>query len=160
MPGDRRSIDSIEFRRVENVSDGDCGESIRALLTEAKIGIGEDWNSYPYWTAFADGEVVGCASLVFVDSVCIFHSLAVRKLYRRMRIGSGLVERRIDESLERGATVALLMTMFWNVNFFRRFGFETTSRKLLPPAVAHEPLIFDPTFRKATPMIRMLRESA
>lgn len=131
--------------------------SIHSLLTEANIGIDEDWDSYSYWVALLSDELIGCISLVHAGRVAILHSLAVKKAHRHRGIGTELLKRQREEARTNGAEVAVLMTMFWNVNFCRKLGFETTSRKLLPDVLKGHPMIYDPSVRRCTPMILSLR---
>ena len=155
------TADYLRFRKTgvlsENGESEIVAQSIKSLLTEVNIGIDENWNKYFYWIAEWNGEVVGCCSLVHVDTVAIFHSLAVKKAYRHKGIGSELMEFRLLEAQVTGDEFAVLMTMFWNVNFYRKLRFETTSRKFLPTVLRNHPMIFDAAFRRSTPMIRDLR---
>jgi N-acetylglutamate synthase-like GNAT family acetyltransferase len=70
----------------------------------------------------------------------------------------GLQKLRLQEARTNGAEIVVLMTMFWNVNFYRKLGFETTSRKLLPEALKGHPMIYDPSLRRSTPMVLDLRQ--
>jgi N-acetylglutamate synthase-like GNAT family acetyltransferase len=150
-------LDSIRFRKTDVLSENHefdiLAQSIKSLLTAVNIGIDENWDRYFYWTAEFNGELVGCSSLVHVDRVAIFHSLAVKKAYRHRGIGRELMKLRLREARASGDEVAVSMTMFWNVNFYRKFGFETTSRKFLPKVLIDHPMIFDAAFRRSTPMI-------
>ena len=154
-------MDCFRFRKTGVLSENGEAEtlarSIKSLLTEVNIGIDENWNKYFYWIAEWNSEVVGCSSLVHVDTVAIFHSLAVKKAYRHRGIGSELMKLRLLDARATGDEIAVLMTMFWNVNFYRKLQFETTSRKSLPTVLRDHPMIFDAAFRRSTPMIRDLR---
>ncbi len=129
---------------------------LRRLLVEANIGVGERWSADVVVKAMLLHHIVGCCAIDFAHPASILHSLAVRKTERRKGIGRAMVERSVQIAREQGATVVIALTMFWNVSFFRKCGFETTSRKLLPECLAGNPLVFDSAFRRATPMRRQL----
>jgi N-acetylglutamate synthase-like GNAT family acetyltransferase len=157
----KRIEDGFRFRKTgvlcENAEPEGLSRSIQSLLTEVKIGIDDNWNAYFYWIAEWNCELVGCSSLIHLDRVAIFHSLAVKKAYRHRGIGSRLTELRLQEARASGDEVVVLMTMFWNVNFYRKLRFETTSRKFLPNILKDHPMIFDVAFQRSTPMIQDLR---
>jgi N-acetylglutamate synthase-like GNAT family acetyltransferase len=126
------------------------------LLMSARIGAAEDWSADRVTEATIGEDLVGCCAVDFVENVAILHSLAIEKPMRRRGIGRALVEGTVEIARARHAECIVALTMFWNVNFFRKCGFVTTSRKLLPGRLAGHPFIFDPAFRHATPMIRQI----
>jgi len=130
--------------------------AIIRLLIDARIGAEEDWSADVTVEATVGTDLVGCCATDFVGNVAILHSLAVEKHMRRRGIGKALVEYSVEIAGERHAEWIVTFTMFWNINFFRKCGFVTTSRKLLPECFAGHPWIFDPLFRRATPMVRQI----
>ena len=126
------------------------------LLVSAHIGVAHDWRADVVARASLENHLAGCCALDFVEATSILHSLTVVKSKRRIGVGSALVEYCVEIASDRGAEDIALLTMFWNVNFFRKNGFSTTSRSLLPRSLANNPLIYDSVLRRATPMIRRL----
>lgn len=126
------------------------------LLMSARIGAEEEWSADMVIEATVEKELVGCCALDFVENVAILHSLAVEKPMRRKGIGNTLVENSVEIARRRHAGCIVALTMFWNVKFFRKCGFVTISRRLLPERLAGHPSIFGPMFRHATPMIRQI----
>ncbi|MBZ5505827.1 MAG: GNAT family N-acetyltransferase [Acidobacteriia bacterium] len=129
------------------------------LLMDCRIGADEKWSADIVVEASRGNQLLGCCALDFVGRVAILHSLAIDRQTRRRGIGRALVERCVRLAGARQAHCVVALTMFWNVNFFRKCGFATTSRKLLPPSLANHPLVFDSAFRRATPMIRHIGSS-
>jgi N-acetylglutamate synthase-like GNAT family acetyltransferase len=124
------------------------------LLISAKIGAEENLSADFVIEATDGSTLVGCCALDFVKNVTIVHNLAVEKPMRRKGIGRALVEYSVKIAALRHTELMVALTMFWNVNFFRKLGFSTTSRKMLPASLEGRPLIFDPALRRATPMVR------
>jgi N-acetylglutamate synthase-like GNAT family acetyltransferase len=131
-------------------------QEIFDLLVSARIGVVDGWRADVVVRASLEKDLAGCCALDFAEGTSILHSLTVVKSKRRMGIGSALVDYCIEIARDRGAEDVVLLTMFWNVNFFRKNGFSTTSRSLLSRSLANNPLIYDPALRRATPMIRHL----
>jgi N-acetylglutamate synthase-like GNAT family acetyltransferase len=124
------------------------------LLIDSRIGVDEDWSAQVLIEAAWDKRLAGCCALDFVERVAILHSLAIDKPMRRKGIGKALVERCVTLVASQQVCCIVALTMFWNVTFFRKCGFNTTSRKLLPACLANHPLVYHPVLQRATPMIR------
>lgn len=129
---------------------------ILSFLLAAHIGVVAGWHADVVVRARPANQITGCCAVDFVEKAAILHSLAVEKSNRRLGIGSALVGLCVDTARSKGAADIVALTMFWNVNFFRKNGFSTTSRSLLPASLNNNPLIYDPVLRRATPMIRRL----
>lgn len=138
------------------MAEADITPELLAILMDAKIGVGAGWSADVVLKATRQQEIVGCCGLDFVYPASILHSLVVRRHMRRRGVGRELVDHAVLIAGEKGASTIVALTMFWNVGFFRKCGFETTSRKILPPCLFGNPLVFDPIFRYATPMKREL----
>ena len=141
---------SISIARPEELPE------ILNLLLAAHIGVVAGWHADVVLRARTENHITGCCALDFVAKTAILHSLAVEKSSRRLGIGSALVGLCVDTARSKGAADIVALTMFWNVNFFRKNGFSTSSRLLLPSSLNSNPLIYDPVLRRATPMIRRL----
>lgn len=139
-----------------SIAEADSTPKLLAILRDAKIGVGEGWSADVVVKAVRQREIVGCCAVDFAYPASILHSLAVRKRERRRGVGRALVEHSVQIAAEQGATIIVALTMFWNVGFFRKCGFDTTSRKLLPRCLAGNPLVFDQVFRRTIPMKRDL----
>jgi len=130
--------------------------SLIRLLMEARIGVDKEWSAEVIIQANQNERLLGCCALDFVGRMAVLHGLAVDKTVRRMGIGKKLVKYCVALARKRQAESVVTFTMFWNVNFFRKCGFHTTSRKLLPPALKDNVLVFHPALRRATPMMRQI----
>ena len=62
-------------------------------------------------------------------------SVAVAKSFRRKGLGTKIVQANIAYASRRGYGSVWLETYFWNVPFYRRFGFEVVRRPEVPPNV-------------------------
>jgi N-acetylglutamate synthase-like GNAT family acetyltransferase len=126
---------------------------------EARIGVDEEWSAEVIFQASQDEQLIGCCALDFASRIAVLHGLAIYKPMRRLGIGKKLVESCIALAQERQAESVLAFTMFWNVDFFRKCGFYTTSRKVLPPALRDNVHVCHPALRRATPMIREFHDA-
>jgi predicted N-acetyltransferase YhbS len=59
----------------------------------------------------------------------------VRRESQRKGVGSALTQARIDLLTRNRRRLAVVLAMFWNVKFFRRLGFQSVRRDLLPARV-------------------------
>ena len=82
-----------------------------------------------YFVAVSGGDIVGCAAVRKRERVGYLYGLAVDKPWRRRGIGHALTEVRLDWLREQNAQVALVMTMFWNVGFFKKHQFSLANRR-------------------------------
>jgi N-acetylglutamate synthase-like GNAT family acetyltransferase len=132
---------------------------LRSLLIGAHIGNSGTVRINEMLVATSRGKILGCAGLEMVDCSAIVHSVSVRKEWRRRGVGLRLIRECMSAAGKQGAIVAALTTMFWNVGFFRKCGFETVSRKVLPSALQVHKAFCAATYRYTTPMIATLRAS-
>jgi len=156
-PFDGRLVSKVPLAdvRITEANPDRFPEIIR-LLMSARIGAEKGWSADRVIEATTGKDLVGCCALDFVGNVVLLHSLVIDKPMRRRGIGWALVEEAVEIARARRVEYMVALTMFWNVNFFRKCSFVTTSRKLLPERLAGHPFIFDPVFRYATPMIRRI----
>jgi amino-acid N-acetyltransferase len=127
--------------------------SIRLLLSAAGIPIEGTLRRRECWVAIIDGRVIGCSRIEVVGDCGLLRSVAVEKGWRHKGVGSRLVNKSLLQIRSTGRTRIALVTMFWNVNFFRRFGFRTVSRKELDPTLQKVDLFSHPKYRFTTPML-------
>lgn len=131
-------------------------KAVRLLLKRSRIGRDVAPPLSQLWTATLHNQVVGTAGLELIHPVAVLHSVAVEKQLRHRGIGLQLVTRCLEEAGRQGAETAALVTMFWNVNFFRRAGFESISRKELPWELRRHPLFSAAKYRYTIPMFLKL----
>lgn len=74
-----------------------------------------------------NGELVGYAGIEKREDRVYLQSLAVKKGYRKLGIGSRLVDKAFD-SLGEGENL-IALTLFWNNDFYRNCGFEKLNAK-------------------------------
>ncbi|HWO33096.1 MAG TPA: GNAT family N-acetyltransferase [Candidatus Acidoferrum sp.] len=134
-------------------------DNLRTFLLRANIGADAVPAVREFWTATFQKRIVGCAAIQRVGLYGIIHSIAVEKACRRQGIGTKLLKHCLREARTDRLQLVALTTMFWNIAFFKRAGFETTSRKRLPLELQGHPDFFSPRFRYTTPMILVLRRT-
>jgi len=92
----------------------------------------DDW-----FVAAAGDEVLGCVSLLdYTSGLVEVRSLVVGDRYRKLGIGSRLLQALLAEARRRRITTLFALTR--KVNFFERFGFIVSERKLFPEKVWHD----------------------
>jgi N-acetylglutamate synthase-like GNAT family acetyltransferase len=126
--------------------------AIESLLAEAGLLKDKPIDINEFSTATFNGEVIGCAARERQDDSYILHSVAVKKGWRRQGIGKLVITECLKDARKGRVQQILLTTMFWNVNFFRKYGFETTSRKRLPLKVQRHILFSAPKYKSTIPM--------
>src|SRR5262245_19639973 len=109
-------------------------DATRRLLAGAHIGAEDNPDLAGFFVAVSAGSIVGCGGFERCGRASILHSIVVDKKARRRGVGRRLVAAIIG-CRSSGVQVVALMTMFWNVNFFRRVGFRTVSRRALPESL-------------------------
>jgi len=82
-----------------------------------------------YFLAEVDGELVGCAAVRLKEQTGYLYGLVVSKRWRRRGIGYALTDRRLDWLRGTRASSAFVLSMFWNIRFFKRHGFELADRR-------------------------------
>jgi N-acetylglutamate synthase-like GNAT family acetyltransferase len=106
-----------------------------------------------YLVARDDGDVIGCAAVQLIESANesegYLYGLGVKKEFQRRGIGRALTEARVERVRSVGGGHAVALAMFWNVNFFRRLGFVTTSRESLSPQMRTLPDFCDTRYRRS-----------
>ena len=80
-----------------------------------------------YFVAVSGEEIVGCAAVRKQGEIGYLYGLGVDKSWRRRGIGHSLTKARLDWLFEQNAASAFVMSMFWNVRFFQKHGFQLTS---------------------------------
>lgn len=88
-----------------------------------------------YLVAVDSQRVVACAAVRMFKGGGYLYGLAVERKSQRCGVGAALTRARMDLIRERGESLAVVLAMFWNVNFFRKLGFQTVRREELPAAV-------------------------
>jgi len=127
--------------------------AMRLLLREVGIPIKEPLRRRECWVATANGHVIGCSRIEIVGEYALLRNVAVEKVWRHKGVGSRLVKKCLLEIRAADRTMIALVTMFWNVNFFRRFGFRTVSRQDLHTQLRKMDVFSHPTYRFTTPML-------
>jgi N-acetylglutamate synthase-like GNAT family acetyltransferase len=128
-------------------------KEIISLLRDSRIGRNSLRSIRGMWVAMVGTRVVGTTGIDVAHGIAVIHSVAIEKALRRQGIGLRLVTHGIAEAQARGAVAIALVTMFWNVNFFRHFGFRAISRKNLPGNLRELDLFSSPKYRFTIPML-------
>ena len=152
---DLRVLPKVSISRA----DSSHRRQLRTLLIEAHIGHSGTVRINEILVATSRGKILGCAGLEMVGCSAIVHSVAVRKESRRRGVGMRLIRECMSAARKQGAILVALTTMFWNVGFFRKCGFETLSRRALPSALQVHKAFCAAKYRYTTPMIATFRVS-
>jgi N-acetylglutamate synthase-like GNAT family acetyltransferase len=132
-------------------------KAIISLLRRSRIGRDSVESIRGMWVAMAGPRVVGTAGIELLRGIAVLHSVAIEKELRRRGVGLRLVTHSMREARAAGVSAIALTTMFWNVNFFRRAGFETISRGNLPAPLRQHSLFCSPKYKYTTPMFLEFR---
>jgi N-acetylglutamate synthase-like GNAT family acetyltransferase len=81
-----------------------------------------------YFIEESEQGIVGCAAVRKQDNRGYLYGLAVDKSWRRKGIGHTLTQKRLDWLGAQGVALAFVMSMFWNVRFFKKHGFSLTNK--------------------------------
>lgn len=84
-----------------------------------------------YLVAEADGEIIACAGVAFVDNAAEIETISVDPEYRRRGIGTELFRELMLAIVERGAKFVILEVRPSNVvaiKFYERIGFRIVDR--------------------------------
>ncbi len=104
----------------------------RRLLSKATVTLYEDLQEF--WVAELDGRVVGCGALhVMWEDLAEVRTVAVDPAVRGRGIGHALLRRLMETAGELG--VARVFCLTFEVEFFRRHGFEVIDGAPVDPAV-------------------------
>ena len=145
---------SIAIRRARGVD----RPAIRSVYQESpnphrrRVRIGD------YYVAAAGKDIVGCAAVRAVDGWGYLYGLAVKRTWRRRGIGSALISARLHWLHTHQFPCAILLTMFWNIRFFRRLGFHPQPKRDLPGSLLRLPDLRDAMNHRCTAMIVLLSE--
>jgi N-acetylglutamate synthase-like GNAT family acetyltransferase len=133
----------------------DC-RAIRHIYRESNNPRAHSIRIRDYFVVRAVHGIVGCAAVREIGDGGYLYGLTVCKEWRRRGIGSALVRERLKWLSRNGANFAVLLTMFWNVRFFRQSGFRTVPRKGLPAMCARLADFRSPRNRHCAVMILYL----
>jgi amino-acid N-acetyltransferase len=109
----------------------------RILLSKETVTLFEDIQEF--WVAERDGPIVGCGALhVMWEDLAEVRTLAVHRSTRGTGVGHLLLERLLDVARELGVSRVFCLT--FEVDFFRRHGFEQIESTPVSPEVFAEML--------------------
>lgn len=114
--------------------------AIEALLGANRLPVDEIRRLIPDFVVAEDGlDVIGVAAVEGCGEFGLLRSVAVDEKWRSHGVARRLVDRLIEDSRERGMSELYLLTET-AAAYFPNFGFETTSRDLVPGPirVTHE----------------------
>lgn len=78
-----------------------------------------------------EGEIIGCGAIhVAWDNLGEIRSLAIEEGYRRKGLGSLLVKKLL--SMAREIEIKKIFILTYQVDFFKRFGFNIIEKEMLP----------------------------
>ena len=104
-----------------------------------------------------NGEIVACAGYeTYGKTVSILRQLVVRKDYRHRGIGAALVRFWMDQARASGAKTLALCSMYYHFNFYKRRGFCTSPRRLLPDSIREYPQFTSKHHMNAAVMFQMI----
>ena len=107
-----------------------------------------------YLVAVSPAGVIGCAAVRMFHGGGYLYGLAVQRECQRSGVGSALTLARVDRIRAVGASLAVVMAMFWNVGFFRKLGFTGVRRENLPPSVTRLADFRNPLYKRSAVLWR------
>ena len=108
-----------------------------------------------FWFVRVDGRIVGYvgAEMIGKDAVVLKH-LAVDQRYRKRGIGMSLFCHAVAHVRAQGATTIGFVTMYYHFNRFKKRGFKTRPRKLLPEKLQNHWMFTTKRYMKCAAMIQ------
>ena len=109
--------------------------AVESLLSASDLpleGVKENFSSFV--VAEDDGIIAGAIGLEKFGSVALLRSAVVAREHRGSGVGRRLVEKILEYAEAEGIEELFLLTTTAE-NYFPRFGFERTTRSVVPPAV-------------------------
>jgi amino-acid N-acetyltransferase len=125
------SPDAVAYRRA---APADLEEIERLLRASALPTAGVRESLDAFLVAEAEGQLVGAIGMETHDDYGLLRSAAVDVRRRGSGVGRALVERIVEEARSR-RMVALYLLTTTAEEYFPRFGFERTTRDVVPDAV-------------------------
>ncbi|WP_071395191.1 N-acetyltransferase [Bacillus tuaregi] len=128
----------VEIRRAK-ISDIDRLHELIHIYSEQEVLLPRTkeslyQNIFSVFVAEKNGEVVGSASLTILDKdLAEIRSLVVDTSALKSGIGKMLVERIVEETKRLG--IEKLISLTYQVDFFRKCGFEITVKDKMPQKV-------------------------
>jgi amino-acid N-acetyltransferase len=128
-----RTAAEVEMKiRIATSRDLDAVES---LLSSSKLpieGVKENFSSFV--VAEDEGEIAGAIGLEKFGSVALLRSAVVSPEHRGSGVGRRLVEKILERAEAEGVEEVFLLTTTAE-SYFPRFGFQRTTRSVVPAAV-------------------------
>jgi N-acetylglutamate synthase-like GNAT family acetyltransferase len=109
-----------------------------------------------YLVAVSASRLIGCAAVRLFRGGGYLYGLAVRRECQRRGAGRQLTLARIERIRASGASGAVVMAMFWNTGFFRKLGFATVRRDVLPAAALRLGDFRNPLYKRSAILWRTL----
>jgi N-acetylglutamate synthase-like GNAT family acetyltransferase len=103
-------------------------ESVDDLQSRVKRPPRSDSVINEYFVAMTERGIVGCAAVRKQEKRGYLYGLAVDKSWRKKGIGHALTQTRLDWLRDQDVASAFVMSMFWNIRFFRKHGFTLTNK--------------------------------
>lgn len=128
---------------------------INRLIVETRIGEPENKLDGQFWFVRRDNRIVGCigGKMIGAKTAVLTH-LAVEGVYRKQGIGMALFDHALSHFCSRGATVIGFITMYYHFRRFKRRGFQTRPRKLLPEPLKSHQMFTAQQYMKCAAMVQ------
>lgn len=82
-----------------------------------------------YFVAECEGKIIGCAAVRKRNSFGYLYGLVVDKPWRRKGVGHALTQQRLDWLRDENVRSVFVLSMFWNVKFFKKHCFTLTDKE-------------------------------
>ena len=104
-------------------------EPVAQLLARLNRPARSDSVIKEYFVAYSGDQIIGCAAVRCRKKIGYLYGLAVEKSWRKRGIGHALTEVRLNRLRTKRSEAAYVLSMFWNLRFFRKHGFVVTDRR-------------------------------
>ncbi len=129
---------------------------IHKLVAGANMGRPLNELAKKLWFVKENGRIVACIGGEFIDDdTFIMQHLAVEKAYRKRGIGMTLFNHAVGYATKNGATTRSVLTMYYHFRRFKRRGFRTLPRKLLPDSLRNFWMYTEKRYMKCAAMIQV-----
>ena len=103
--------------------------SILRLQSEERRPSRADSQVSEYFVALVGSKLVGCVALRVQGEMAYLYGLLVAKRWRRVGIGHALTHHCVRILKMQKIKKLYLLSMFWNIRFFRKHGFSLVDRE-------------------------------
>lgn len=129
--------------------------AINRLIVSAKIGKPITGSLKNFLVVKVEEKVVACAAYELIgNGAAVFTHCVVKRAFRHQGIGSALINHRMKICRKTKTRIVAFVTIYYLYNFYKKWGFKTCPRKLLPKAIKNYWMFTVKRYKKCAVMFR------